>query len=273
MRLLWKSKKVAKEMIQSLNNFLSKFNLHLMRKSTYDRTLGWTNDHHDYAFASVLDAADLPEYFKNLDASQSQLRQDLFALSEHNWKSNGYFVEFGATNGVKMSNTHLLERKFNWTGILAEPARVWQSELMQNRDSHICFECVWKSTGETVVFNEVIDDVHNGELSTIDEFSNSDGHKKARKNRTQYDVETISLTDLLHKFNAPRIIDYLSIDTEGSEFEILQAFDFSAFDIKVITCEHNYTEMREKIYDLLVANGYVRKYEKISRFDDWYVKV
>tara|TARA_B100000242_G_C42645512_1_gene303440 strand:- start:264 stop:500 length:237 start_codon:yes stop_codon:yes gene_type:complete len=77
---------------------------------------------------------------------------------------------------------------------------------------------------------------------------------------------------MLKKHNAPKTIDYLSIDTEGSEFEILSNFDFDEYDIKIITCEHNYTSMREKIFDLLSAQGYERKYSEFSLFDDWYVR-
>ena len=67
------------------------------------------------------------------------------------------------------------------------------------------------------------------------------------------------------------MIDYLSIDTEGSEFEILNSFDFSKFKFRIITCEHNYTPMREKIFELLTKNGYTRVFKEISFNDDWYV--
>ena len=66
--------------------------------------------------------------------------------------------------------------------------------------------------------------------------------------------------------------DYLSIDTEGSEFEILEVFDFQRYPFKAITCEHNFTPAREKTHALLTAAGCVREYEKISNFDDWYVR-
>ena len=71
---------------------------------------------------------------------------------------------------------------------------------------------------------------------------------------------------------APKEIDYLSIDTEGSELEILNAFDFSRYDTSIITVEHNYTENRKKIHSLLSRNGYERVFEQYSQFDDWYVK-
>jgi hypothetical protein len=64
----------------------------------------------------------------------------------------------------------------------------------------------------------------------------------------------------------------LSVDTEGSEYEILKTFDFNKFSFGIITVEHNYTLQRELIFELLTNNGYKRKYENVSEFEDWYVK-
>jgi hypothetical protein len=77
--------------------------------------------------------------------SQSQLKQDLFVLSEFQIKKNGFFVEFGATNGIDLSNTYLLEKEFNWIGILCEPAKFWHRSLGENRTSFIEHKCVWES--------------------------------------------------------------------------------------------------------------------------------
>ena len=71
--------------------------------------------------------------------------------------------------------------------------------------------------------------------------------------------------------NAPKIIDYLSIDTEGSEYEILKNFDFESYSFRVITVEHNHTDNRELVKVLLTSNGYKRVHEAISDFDDWYI--
>ena len=76
---------------------------------------------------------------------------------------------------------------------------------------------------------------------------------------------------MLDKYSAPHLIDYLSIDTEGSEYKILAAHDFSSYIFKVITCEHNHTPSRQKIHELLTGKGYTRKFEDVSKFDDWYI--
>ena len=66
-------------------------------------------------------------------------------------------------------------------------------------------------------------------------------------------------------------IDYLSIDTEGSEYEILKTIDFNLYKFKIITVEHNYTQNRQKIYKLLTQNMYKRILTHISRWDDFYI--
>jgi FkbM family methyltransferase len=200
--------------------------------------------------------------------SQSQYKQDIFVLTQLGFKRGGYFVEFGATNGLELSNSYLLEKQFGWSGILAEPAVCWHEELVKNRQCHIEKNCVWSKSGEILKFNQV----ESANVSTIDIFSNvADGHQKARQKSTIYEVNTISLLDMLDKYHAPRVIDYLSIDTEGSEYEILNSFDFGKYQFKIITCEHNHTSAREKIFSLLSSKGYLRKFTNLSMCDDWYV--
>ena len=208
-------------------------------------------------------------YLRSMIGSQSQIMQDLFVLCETDMKKNGFFVEFGATNGLELSNTYLLEKLFAWNGILSEPAHCWKEEIVKNRNCKIDFRCVWSETGKIIEFNEA--DI--AELSTIDYYSYGDNHADARKVGSKYLVETVSLNDLLIQNNAPDVIDYLSIDTEGSEFDILSAFDFQKYDVRIISCEHNYKKKnRDKIFNLLSSYGYKRKLTASSCFDDWYVK-
>ena len=223
---------------------------------------------HDLEILRQLPADQLPELIQHLSYSRAQKRQDLFVLAELHCKRGGYFVEIGAADGMLHSNTYLLEQRLGWTGILAEPARCWIDALKKNRTAHIDTRCVWKTSDETVQFKEV----DNPVLSTVAEYGDHDGHATQRGRGTSYPVRTISLDGLLDSFSAPAEIDYLSIDTEGSEFDILKAFDFSKRRIRTITVEHNHTPARDAIHELLCRNRFVRKMESISAFDDWYVE-
>lgn len=202
-----------------------------------------------------------------LTRSHSQLLQDLWVAYELGAQRGGYFVEFGATDGIRFSNSLFLERELGWTGILAEPAQVWQPALRGNRGCHVDERCVWIETGRSLLFNQS----PVAALSTIDSFSDGDMHAAGRREGARYPVETVSLNDLLAFWKAPRRIDYLSIDTEGSELDILQHFDFDAYEVRLITVEHNYSARRQPIFDLLTSRGYRRKFETLSDVDDWYV--
>lgn len=218
----------------------------------------------DLEFLKAMPAEARNQCFDLLDQSQGQLRQDLFALVQLNFKKNGFFLEFGATDGVQHNNSHLMESQFGWQGILSEPARGWHQDLKSNRKCVIDTRCVWKASGETIQFTEA----PRGANSSISAFTSSKRKIRGRN----YSVETVSLNDLLEKHEAPKIIDYASIDTEGSEFEILNAFDFKARSFRVLNVEHNFAPQREDLFKLLTSHGYKRVLEPISRFDDWYIQ-
>lgn len=204
---------------------------------------------------------------KVLKASKSQLGQDFLALQSAGVDAPGFFVEFGAADGISLSNSHLLEKQFGWKGILCEPGKNWLEALKKNRSCEIEFRCVYSKTGEQVSFSEN----YLGELSGITSFTGGSEAGILNKTTSSYQVETISLLDLLDTHKAPKHIDFLSVDTEGSEFEILNAFDFSKYSFGAITVEHNYTETRQKVKDLLVSKGYKQVYPELSEFDDWFV--
>lgn len=211
---------------------------------------------------TMLRAADL------IGHSSAQLRQDIFAAALTGFKRDGYFVEIGATDGAYLSNTLMLESAFDWHGILAEPAVFWHKALFENRKAVIETRCVHAETGRSLLFREVSSD---RALSTIVDYAEEDLHRLSRTAGEDYMVQSISLTDLLLSNKAPRQIDYLSLDTEGSEYDILRTFDFDAFQFGIITCEHNYSETRTSVLKLLTGKGYTRILNKVSQFDDWYI--
>jgi FkbM family methyltransferase len=203
----------------------------------------------------------------NFSASKAQLFQDIWVLYQTGFRRNGYFLEFGATDGRHLSNTWLLQKKFGWKGILAEPNPAWHGKLRANRRGAIIdTRAVYFRSGEKLPF--LACDI--GELGSLEMYSEQDFHSHTRRGAPSIEVETISLTDLLRTHNAPRFIDYMSMDTEGGEFEILQTFDFSQYKVGLISVEHNFTPAREKIFHLLTGLGYERKFLEFSQQDDWY---
>ena len=243
---------------------LAKLDIGVMRLSRQKELEAKESASFDLALLMELPEEHTARLLRLLRSSRSQFRQDLFVLSQVDFKREGYFVEFGATNGVHLSNTCLLEKEFGWSGILAEPGKRWHEELKRNRSCHVETDCVWKDSNSSLTFNET----EIGEYSTIDDFSG--GYAKRHAHR--YKVNTISLADMLEKYDAPRIIDYMSIDTEGSEFAILSAFDFDRYKFNFLTVEHNYSSTRQDVLRLLTAKGYRRTMEHLMTIEDWYVR-
>jgi FkbM family methyltransferase len=195
----------------------------------------------------------------------SQFGQDLKVISYYNNKQNGYFLEIGAADGIHESNTYLLENKYNWSGICVEPVDYQYNELIKNRKCICVNKPIYNESNRVIQFCKTIPDIRH--LSGIKEHIVID---KVHNNSSIIELETLSLNDLLNHYNAPCNIDYLSLDTEGSEYEILKSFNFDKYKFGYINVEHNYTEpKRTLLKDLLFKNNY--HYVGENYVDDIYV--
>jgi len=205
-----------------------------------------------------------------LESSYSQNLQDLWGLWENSNTPNfGFFVEFGALSGINVSNSYLMER-LGWNGIVAEPHPNYRDTIIKNRSCYKEFDAVYSKTGEELVFKSIKGFPALSTLEVSQQFDNEINNER-RQNALTSIVKTISLEDMLDKFNAPKLIDYISIDTEGSEWDILKVFNFDKYSFRSICVEYGTDEKRDKIYGLLTKAGYTRKWEDLSEHDDWYV--
>lgn len=246
-----------------IQGFFKRFGLVVLTADTFDELQNKAKFYRRLKLLEAFPPGDRRDDFEEFSTTNTgQLDQDLLAVLVSGFKTNGFFVEFGATNGRDLSNSLLLEAQLGWKGILAEPGLVWRDDLAKNRTAQISHKAVWTKSGEALDF------VEDGELSTLSAFKRSDLHSRSGKT---YQVETTTLLDLLVEHNAPARIDFLSVDTEGSEFEVLNAFDFSKHSFGLICVEHNYTPSRQKIQDLLLEKGYVQILPEVSEWDDWFV--
>ena len=184
---------------------------------------------------------------------------------------DGYFVEFGACDGLHYSNTLHLEKELGWRGILAEPNKSYFKSLENNRNVSLVNRAVWKETGLELDFTEV----SAGGLSGLTQSFRS---AKSLRKRTKigaitYRVKTISLNDLLESNNCPYQFDFLSIDTEGSELEILEKFDLNKYEPKVIVTEFYGLEESTLLTQFILSFGYKQVvFSTIKEDNLWFVK-
>jgi FkbM family methyltransferase len=147
--------------------------------------------------------------------------------------------------------------------------------LRRNRDCILDYRCVYRQLGDSIQFLEASSlGSSHAEYSTILGYESNDQLFPSRNAAPlTYNVDCISLEQLLDSQSAPSVINFLSIDTEGSEYDILRDFDYGKkYTINSICVEHNNVpDKRERISQLMKEWGLIRVLQHLSRWDDWYV--
>ena len=191
----------------------------------------------------------------------SQLGADRWVIDKVAFAQR-FYVDAGANHGVEISNTYLLD-KMGWRGICIEPVELGGYE---ERTCTVVRAVLSGAAGETVEFT--VGREHTG-LSGITKHLGL--HRETVKSESRLKrFNTTTLESVLDEHAAPSFIDYMSLDTEGSEYDILHSIDFMKYRFGHITVEHNGEEpKRANIHTFLTAHGYCR--ETVKDFDDWYI--
>lgn len=182
-------------------------------------------------------------------------------------RKNGYFIEAGACNGIGGSSTYVLEKEFGWRGILVEPVDEYFSQLQNNRPNSICFhKCLSGSSGQV----EFLQFQKTAGCSTI-KAQKKPRHDKRMENE-EYEILTkdaVTFLQVLEEARAPRIIDYLGLDVNGAEYDILEKFPFDRYKFKAISVEsrscnhllkaHGYVWVSNPFTDALYENYFIHK--------------
>jgi FkbM family methyltransferase len=193
----------------------------------------------------------------------SQANQDRWVIGILGSKKNGVFVDIGAYDGIQTSNTYTMEKYLDWSGICVEANRGIYEKLKTSRKS--------------VNVNAAVSN-YNGVCGFLgDKINDSNGSDT---------VECFTLDKVLLDNNSPKEIDYLSIDVEGHEYEIFKTFNFSGWNIKLMTVEHNLycdgDSKKNKLHELLITKGFTRIVEDAvcldsipayfeQPYEDWYI--
>jgi len=208
-----------------------------------EETKGWHPIHVFYGEKKGL-FNDAPESIKESQESFSQVRQDSIILDLLG--PNGYFIDLAANDALDLTNTLALERK-GWTGLCVEPNSVYWYGL-SHRKCQVIGALVAGTESEEVKVK--FRGVYGGIVGKLD---NRLANRKKEPNAPAVTRYTVPIKEVLEKFQVPNIIDYLSLDVEGSEYEIMKDFPFDKYTIRVMTVERPNKELQ----NLLKENGYV----------------
>lgn len=198
-----------------------------------------------------------------LNHSKSESGQDLFAMLANNSLEAMVFIEIGAFDGFTYSNTYLLEKSFNWTGILVECVPRNFKEIKNTRDCVAIFGAV---SDQDIPLVKVFESPAANLSSTLKKDSNT------KWRFTSHSVPNYSLNAILEKGLAMGEIGFLSVDIEGAEHLVFKDIDLSRYAIKAICIEHNFRPESLDLKKLIEAQGYRSVYEEFSGNDFWFIK-
>ena len=193
---------------------------------------------------------------------ESQLGQDKFVAEYFKYKREGYFIEIGAWNGQELSNTYFLEYELGWTGIVVEPHPDAYNNIYNVRG------CLSENAAVISGLVPVT------EVWFLDKSMSSVIVPGPGPDVIKVPAETSH--EILTKHSSPLVIDYLSIDVNGTELELIKSFPFHLYRVLVISVQHNnylgpkYEERRREMRKVLGSSGF--KFERKLDCDDIFIR-
>lgn len=192
----------------------------------------------------------------------SQCQEDVF-LNETIFKNkkNGIYIELGALDGVLYSNTKFFEDTLGWTGILIEPHPYKFTELTQHRPNNFLFNSLVSCHTEPLEFRYFVNGhaAVSGVENTLSQFHFDeffDNSQWSMLSQSKMFITPRTLTDIVKETGLTHI-DFMSLDVEGHEYEVLMSWDFSVpIDIILIETLGCEPEKEQLCREILVKNGY-----------------
>ena len=193
-------------------------------------------------------------------------------LEKHLNYDGGFFVELGANNGVNQSNTLYYEKFRNWHGVLIEPTLHNFLQCKTNRSTkskiycNACTSFEYKEKFVEIIYSNLMSVPKGLESDILD----PDAHAKDGKKFLHPLEENISfgavarpLNEILKDAKAPELMDFLSLDVEGAEIEVLKGLNTHEFKFKFMCIE---SRNIDKLSHYLIPKGY-QLIEKLSHWD------
>ena len=187
-------------------------------------------------------------------------------------RSGGFFVELGANDGIRQSNTYKLQKEFGWSGLLIEPSPTRFKECVVNRSfgnrpDVRCAACVPFDFQDRFVEIEDSDlmSVAKGldvaDQQAVEHADNGRRFLADSSLRHSYGALARPLTSLLDEVSAPSAFDLLSLDVEGNELAVLKGLDFRKYQPKWMLVETRNRDVSDYLLD--------RSYEEVAKLSEY----
>jgi FkbM family methyltransferase len=201
---------------------------------------------------------------------ESQLLQDLWVVSQHGLYP-GYFLDIGAGHPINISNTWILQSQFGWKGIVFEPNAEFSLLHSQIRRSE---EVETLKFAVTPLKQDFMKYKSDGEYSGNPDNFPGELHSERNKRRASIPTEEVQATTLREIIETRQLsrIDYISLDIEGGEIDLLKSFPFDICQVHLISVEHNFRAVDIREIDLFLERQNFRKsLESETEWDAFYV--
>ncbi len=203
----------------------------------------------------------------------SQFGEDSKIINFFQNKSSNYYVEVGANDGIRDSNTALLEQD-GWKGLLIEANPELIPLISQYRPNSIVIHSAVVAPDKigSIDFHQVV-----GGPTNLDGLSTTIGSDTLLSRIYSYGgevqvvkVPATTLDDILMKNNVPHEFEFLSLDVEGAELEVLKGLSLNRFHPRIILIEDNSYGADLSVRNHLRQQGYIRVHR--TGVNDWYVQ-
>lgn len=185
-------------------------------------------------------------------------------------KTRGQCIEIGAVDGIDGSNTYLFEKK-NWQCLCIEPNPFYFEKLKHNRKNAVQVACGAENKDDAKfdIFHLDNDNMSAVSSLKVDERLIS-SHSHLIKSKSVIKVNIRTLNHILEENSAIfNKLDFVSIDTENTELDVLRGFDLNKYQPTLLVIENNFCDPEITTY--LKAFNYL-KIERVG-VNDFYIRI
>ena len=192
-----------------------------------------------------------------LRITYSQNKEDLFINSYFKDKVKGFYLDVGCYHPIKYSNTALLHNR-GWQGINIDMSQTSIDffNILRKKDKNIC-AAISNESKEAIQY---VDRPFSPINTLVKEFSDTASKKISFNKYSEKIIHTYKFNQIVKdqklKFEQ---IDFLNIDVEAHDFEVLEGIDLMAYKIKLICIEMFDSQMNineDKFKDYLIKYNY-----------------